>query len=126
MNETAPAPPLRILIVEDDAMIGMLLGEILEAMGHSVCAIATTEDNAVRDALALDPELMIVDMHLRKGDGASAVATISQSRHIPFVIVSGDTSDARGMPPGAVVLAKPYDEAGLAAAMARALKLAVS
>ncbi len=126
MNETAPAPPLRILIVEDDAMIGMLLGEMLEAMGYSVCSIATTEDEAVRDALALAPELMIVDIQLRKGGGASAVATISQSRDIPCVFVSGDTSDSSGAPAGAVMLAKPYDEAGLTAAMARVLKLAVS
>ena len=107
-------------------MIGMLLGEMLEAMGHSVCAIATTEDQAVHAALALAPELMIVDMQLRKGGGASAVATISQSRNIPCVFVSGDTSDASGAPPGAEMLAKPYDEAGLTAAMARVLKLPVS
>ena len=38
---------LSILVVEDDAMIGMLLGEMLEEMGYDVCAIAATEEDAV-------------------------------------------------------------------------------
>ena len=126
MHETAALPPSRILIVEDDAMIGMLLGEMLEAMGHGICAIATTEDEAVREALALAPELMIVDMQLRKGGGVSAVATISQSRDIPCVFVGGNISKTNGMQAGSVMLAKPYDEAGLVAAMRHALGLTVS
>ena len=38
---------LRILIVEDDALIGMLLAEMLEDMGHGLCAIEATEADAV-------------------------------------------------------------------------------
>ena len=30
---------LRILVVEDDAMIALLLAEMFAAMGHDVCAI---------------------------------------------------------------------------------------
>ena len=33
---------LRIMVVEDDMLIGMLLGEMLEAMGHEICAIERT------------------------------------------------------------------------------------
>ncbi len=33
---------LRTLIVEDDAMIGGLLAETLEGLGHSVCAVETS------------------------------------------------------------------------------------
>ena len=35
--------PLRILVVEDDALIGMLLADMLDAMGHTVCAVARTQ-----------------------------------------------------------------------------------
>jgi CheY-like chemotaxis protein len=34
---------LRVLVVEDNAIIGMLLGEMLAEMGHDVCGIETTE-----------------------------------------------------------------------------------
>jgi hypothetical protein len=33
---------LRILIVEDDAIVAMILGELLAGMGHEICATAAT------------------------------------------------------------------------------------
>jgi CheY-like chemotaxis protein len=33
---------LQILVVEDDALLAMLLGELLAGMGHEVCATAAT------------------------------------------------------------------------------------
>jgi CheY-like chemotaxis protein len=41
---------LNVLVVEDDAMIGILLAEMLGDMGYNVCAVAATEDDAVADA----------------------------------------------------------------------------
>jgi CheY-like chemotaxis protein len=41
---------LRILLVEDDSMVGMFLGMTLEQMGHEVCSIETTEAGAVAAA----------------------------------------------------------------------------
>jgi DNA-binding response OmpR family regulator len=38
---------LRVLLVEDDAMISMLLADLLKEMGHDVCAIEGTQDAAV-------------------------------------------------------------------------------
>jgi two-component system, response regulator PdtaR len=38
---------LRILVVEDDALIAMLLAELLAGLGHNVCATAATEAHAV-------------------------------------------------------------------------------
>ena len=34
---------LRVMVVEDDGMIAMLLAEVLTGMGHDVCAIEATE-----------------------------------------------------------------------------------
>jgi len=31
---------LRVLVIEDDALIAMLLAELLAGMGHTVCATA--------------------------------------------------------------------------------------
>jgi CheY-like chemotaxis protein len=44
--------PLRILIVDDDALIAMFLAELLEGMGHRVCASVATEAEAVAIAAA--------------------------------------------------------------------------
>jgi CheY-like chemotaxis protein len=52
---------LRILVVEDDAMIAMLLADMFAAMGHDVCAIERTEAGAVAAATLCKPDLMIVD-----------------------------------------------------------------
>ena len=35
--------PVRVLVIEDDALIAMLLSEILAGMGHVVCATVATE-----------------------------------------------------------------------------------
>jgi DNA-binding response OmpR family regulator len=64
---------LRVLVIEDDALIAMLLSELLASMGHDVCAIATSEVEAVSAATRYDPDLMIVDARLGRGSGVSAV-----------------------------------------------------
>jgi len=38
---------LRTLVVEDDAIIGALLAETLEGLGHTVCAVERNVANAV-------------------------------------------------------------------------------
>ena len=43
---------LRVLVVEDDALIAMLLSELLAGMGHDVCATAASEADAVIAAAA--------------------------------------------------------------------------
>jgi len=115
------AAGLRILVVEDDALLQMLMGETLTAMGHEVCALAATETEAVEAASRSHPDLMIVDWHLRPGSGLAAVRTILGIRAIPYIFVSGDVLAADQLSPGAVVLQKPYQEPDLARAIARAM-----
>jgi CheY-like chemotaxis protein len=58
---------LRVLVIEDDALIALLLSELLAGMGHDVCATAATEAEAVRAATRYRPDLMIVDAGLGRG-----------------------------------------------------------
>ena len=113
-------PQLRILIVEDDALIGMLLCDMLEIMGHAVCAVEATEAGAVSAADRYAPDLMIIDAHLREGSGLAAVDRILAQRMVPHVFVTGDVRGVSKGRPGAVVLSKPFTEAALANAMLRA------
>ena len=70
---------LSILVVEDEPLIAMLLCDILVEMGHSVCALESTEKGAVAAALQHRPEMMIVDDGLLQGSGISAIALRSST-----------------------------------------------
>lgn len=117
---TAPAArPLRILVVEDDPAIGMALSEMLQDMGHEVCAIETTEAGAILAARREAPDLMIVDPGLTRGSGVSAVETILTDRPVPYFFISGGR--VKGTRPGAIVLEKPFFEQGLRRAIEKCL-----
>jgi two-component system, response regulator PdtaR len=110
-----PVAALSVLVVEDDAVIGMLLAEMLEYMGYDVCTIAATEEDAVADATRRMPDLMIVDEHLREGSGVAAVQRILQTGPVPCVFISGAPMYPRR--PDATVLQKPFAEADLVRAI---------
>lgn len=107
--------PLSILIVEDDLLIGDLLTEMLEAMGHGVCGVATTEARAVDAALLNRPDLMIVDAKLGCGSGIAAVEKISTVVKIPHIFVSGDRMSIEGA--SRFALQKPFSQRDLVRAM---------
>jgi DNA-binding response OmpR family regulator len=117
---------LRILVVEDDAMIGMMLAEMLEEMGHSVCSIESTEADAVSAADRCRPDLMIVDVLLGDGNGVSAVTKILRAGPVPHLFVSADLSRLKALRPGAVAIQKPYRESDLTGAIRLALDAAAA
>ena len=110
---------LSVLVVEDDTMIGTLLSEMLEEMGHVVCAIATTEEDAIAEAARHKPDLMIIDQHLRQGNGMSAMEKILRNGRIPCVFMSGAPLD---VPSDMQLLRKPFLEMDLV----RAIRLVIA
>jgi DNA-binding response OmpR family regulator len=82
---------LHVLVVEDDAVISMLLAEVLTGMGHDVCAIASTEADAVAAAVRYRPDLMIVEARLGDGSGVPAVEEMLRIGFVPHGFVTGDT-----------------------------------
>ena len=122
-SAVAPRKQVRVLVVEDEALIALVLAEILEEMGFDVCASEATEAGAVAAALHHRPGLMIVDARLREGNGIRAVESILRDQFIPHVFTSGDRLEGAGLHPCAVVLQKPFLEADLALAIQRALSL---
>jgi CheY-like chemotaxis protein len=121
-----PMQALRVLVVEDDPMIGMLLAEMLESMGHDVCAIETTEAAAVTAAAQYKPDLMIVDARMGDGSGVSAVDKILRTGFVPHLFMSGNISKVKALRPDAVVIEKPFREPELTRAMQRALDIAAT
>ena len=115
---------LRVLVIEDNALIAMLLSEMLTGMGHFVCATAATESEAVLAAAHYGPDLMIVDAGLGQGSGVSAVEEILRVGPLAHVFVSGDAERVRLRKSDAIVVRKPFREAELARAIDLALAAA--
>lgn len=115
---------LRTLVVEDDAIIGGLLAEALEGLGHTVCAVESNVAKAVAAASHWRPDLMIVDVGLGEASGILAVNEILLSRFVPHVFVTGNA--VRGMPLGSdtVLIQKPFRVSDLERAIQRALATA--
>jgi two-component system, response regulator PdtaR len=112
---------LRILVIEDDLLIGMLFAETLVGMGHTICAIATTEDEAVAAAQAHLPDVMIVDARLQDGSGIAAVEKILNRAFVPHVFVTGDKNSVVVAMPHSVVVEKPFRVTELAAGITLAM-----
>jgi DNA-binding response OmpR family regulator len=117
---------LRILVAEDDAMIAMFLSDLLEVMGHMVCAVTDTEAATVAAALLYRPDLMIVDEGLSYGSGISAVYEIEKTMPIPHVFATGDCYRVLRADSNAIVLQKPFSALGLIRAIDRALQPAAA
>ena len=116
------APPvLRILLVEDDALIRLCAVDMLEGLGHSVAAAATASD-----AMALltgdSVDVLLTDVGLPDVSGVE-VAIQARRMQPELRVVFATGSDAvPGMNgsrelTGAVLLQKPYDQRGLARAL---------
>jgi CheY-like chemotaxis protein len=118
--------PLRILVVEDNALIAIALAELLETQGHNVCAIVSTESDAVAAAARFKPEMMIVDAQLLEGSGIGAVDRIQCGAKVAHVFVTGDALSVRSLRPRATVIQKPYFEDDLNCALQRALDAAAT
>ena len=108
---------LRILLVEDDAVISALVADILNELGHDVCGTARTELEAVEAAARQTPDLMIVDAYLKVGSGVAAMDTILRRGAMPHIFMTGGSRQI--IPPQATVLFKPFGTAGLTAALDR-------
>jgi DNA-binding response OmpR family regulator len=98
----------RILIVEDEPFIAMMLEEYVFDSGCEVADIAHDLRNALTSAATGDVDIAILDISLG-ADSSFPVADVLANRQIPFVFASGFGASSlpehhRGRP----VLNKPY------------------
>ena len=111
----------RILCVEDEALVAMLLEDILVAMG---CVIIGPFARAADALLRLEQDGIdgaVLDVNLR-GERSYALADELLSRDIPFVFVTG--YGASGLAPEYrhhPVVQKPFHRNGIATALSDAI-----
>jgi DNA-binding response OmpR family regulator len=101
-----------VLLVEDDAVVAMLVEQILLDMELQVLVVATLEYAMVELEMA-SFDAAIIDIHLR-GDRADQLIDKLLLDRIPFMVLSGsDLGDFRVAQPQVRVLGKPFDKAEL-------------
>ncbi len=112
--------PLRVLVVEDEMTIALLVEEMLIGLGHEVAGLALRLSQATKLAQNAQIDFAVLDVNL-DGGPSFPVAQILESRGVPFVFATGYGSagvDAcyRGR---GIVIKKPFDAKDLKAAIDR-------
>jgi DNA-binding response OmpR family regulator len=113
---------LRVLIVEDEGFIGLLLEDMVTALGHAVAAICGTLKDGLEKAQALDFELAIVDIKLRE-ETSAPILEILDRRQIPSIISSGYGDLEKSIVGSRPLLVKPYMPTNLAEAIRLAMRV---
>jgi CheY-like chemotaxis protein len=77
-----------VFLVEDEAMIRMMVADMLEELGHTVAAEAGRIEQAIELATSSEFDLAILDMNLA-GNLTFPVAEIIRARDLPVIFASG-------------------------------------
>ena len=108
---------LRVLVVEDEALVADYIADVLEEAGHEVAGFAATGEKALevleRDLI----DLAILDIKLKGAMTGIDVAHAARERAIPYVFISGSGDSSTRMAAEATgplaFLQKPFDQEAL-------------
>lgn len=114
---------LRILIVEDDAIIGESIHMHLTDLGHAPYAPVTNESEAARFMDEHPVDLALLDIRLEGGDSGIALARhIDEERDFPYIFLTAYTDDKTLAEVGATrpsgFIVKPFRKNDMKAAIA--------
>lgn len=101
---------LRVLIVEDETLIAMMLEDLLEEIGCRIAGAAATVAQALDQLGALGGQFdaAVLDVNLG-GEKVYPVADELAARGVPFMFATGyGTSGVSELYPERTVIAKPY------------------
>lgn len=112
----------RILIVEDQELTATELESTLRQLGYEIAAVVSSGEEAVRQARALRPELVLTDIRLAGAlDGIEAAGLIRAELDIPVVYLTGHADEATIRRATATTpfgfLVKPFNERELRASI---------
>ena len=112
---------LRILIIEDESLISMLIEDTVAEIGCEVVGIAARLDDAMRKLSSLSFDVVILDVNLH-GCKTYPIAETLVARSVPFIFATG--YGAVGLPEAfreIAVLQKPFRRIDLQRALVAAL-----
>jgi two-component system, response regulator PdtaR len=116
---------MKVLIVEDEAIIAIHLEMLVVEFGHEVSGIAASTDEAITLTIARRPDVVLMDIRLRFGTSGIEAARELYARHgVHCIFLSGNLDEATRT---AAVPYEPIDFIGkpiLPIALKRALEKA--
>jgi DNA-binding response OmpR family regulator len=108
-----------LMIVEDEALVAMILRDVLQEKGHRVLNLTDRQDEALAVAKAEKPHLALVNIRLAGGDDGIELSEHLKALGIPVLLISGQVSRARSAKTVAIgSMPKPYDAAEMVLAVA--------
>ncbi|MEO8050690.1 MAG: sigma 54-interacting transcriptional regulator [Acidobacteriota bacterium] len=116
----------KILIVEDERITAEDLAEVLRDLGYEVSAVVSSGEEAIREADANPPDLVLMDIRIKGDmDGAETACILRERFDVPVIYLTAhadrDTLERakQSRPLGYIV--KPFHEAELHASVEMAL-----
>ncbi|MGB8216970.1 MAG: response regulator [Candidatus Methanoperedens sp.] len=113
---------IKILLVEDEAIVAMDIKIRIEKLGYIIPAIASTGEDAIKMAAEICPDLVLMDINLGGGmDGVEAAEQIHKRIDIPIIYLTAyadekTLSRAKITKPFGYIL-KPFEERELQCAI---------
>lgn len=102
---------LRVLVVEDEALISMMIEEAVSSAGHEVAATVSNITDAMHAASTCDFDVALLDINLN-GQKAHALPVVLSARGKPFGFVTGyGESGVMDQFADAPILKKPFRSA---------------
>src|SRR6516164_6397960 len=77
----------RLLVVEDDAEMRSLLGQLLEADGYDVRSVCDSRD-AIKAVASEEPDLVLLDIMLGEEDGRDVLKELRRMSDVPVVFLT--------------------------------------
>jgi CheY-like chemotaxis protein len=110
----------RVLVVEDEALMAMLLEDMLHELGYEIAASAAKLDDALQLARTMSFDLALLDVNLN-GERSFPVADVVRGRGLPVVFATGYGNSIL-VPPhlGTPLLQKPFSLEELHATLLKA------
>jgi CheY-like chemotaxis protein len=105
---------LKVLVVEDEMMVSMLIEDMLTDLGCTIVGPASRLDEALALAREVELDCAVLDVNLG-GQPIFPLADLLREKGAPFAFATGyGDAGLRDVDKGAPVLQKPFREADLA------------
>jgi CheY-like chemotaxis protein len=116
-------PKMKIIVVEDDALIAMNIVDMLEDLGHEVLDVNSGERALDILGNGQSFDLMITDYSMPKMTGAQLARKVRELRPgMPILLATGYAELPVAAEIGLPRLSKPYQQAQLAAEITKVMK----
>ena len=121
-HEPRDRRPCRVLVVEDEVIVAMMIEDMLADLGFEVVGPALDLQRALPLAQGAAIDLALLDVNLGRGCQSFPVADILRERGVPFLFATGyGTAGLSEAYAGCLTLRKPFEAHRLGEALDRTL-----